>query len=445
MPVPELNPEAISPSGNNLLAFSGGPDSACLLWMLHRTGLGPNLRVVHIDHGLDPGSAARARAARALAASIGSDCEVRKIEVVRSRRDGGPEAASRRARYACLRQLMQPDDYLLTAHHADDHAETVLLRLLRGGGPEGLAGLRARRRFRPGWLGRPLLGWSRADIEAVLADAGLRAVADPANLDRAHDRNFLRHDVMPLLEKRWPGYRSAIARTADRQRHAARVVRERAARDWAELARPRESGEWVIELGGWLARDAGAAIEVVREWCRRAELPPPASAGLEEFRSQCAQAAPDSQPKLAWPAGCLRAWSGRLWLDAGTAPIDSWRQDWIRAERIEVPAGGHLLLDPEPPARFGRRWHISHLPPGARLRRRPDGPSQRVSELLRRAGLPPWRRRALPALFVDDVLRAVASDWLDHEFAEWLSASGGRLSWRGRPRTLLPCPPPEQE
>lgn len=445
MAEPELNREAISPDGNNLLAFSGGPDSVCLLWMLHRNGLGRNLRVVHIDHGLDPESRTRARAAREIAESIGSACEVRNIEVVRSPRDGGPEAAARRARYACLRARMRPDDYLLTAHHADDHAETVLLQLLRGGGPESLAGLRALRRFRPGWLGRPLLGWSRQKIEAVLADAGLRALTDPSNRDRAHDRNFLRHDVMPLLEKRWPGYRNAIARTAQRQRHAARVVRERAAADWDELVRARGSGEWVVDLGGWLGRDDGAAFELVRAWCRRAGLPPPAIAGLEEFRNQCATAAPDALPELAWPAGCLRAWSGWLWLDAGDGAIGSWQRDWNRAACIEVPAGGQLRLDPEPAMRFGRRWRIAQLPAGARLRRRPDGPSQRVSELLRCAGLPPWRRRALPALFVDDVLRAVATDWLDYEFADWLAASGGRLHWHGRPSTLLPCRGPEQE
>ena len=434
--MPELNPQALSPQGRHLLAFSGGPDSTCLLSLLHRGGLGRSLRVVHIDHRLDPDSGDRAQRAVEIADALGSTCEVRRIAVHRGPGDGGLEAAARRRRYACLAEMMRPDEYLLTAHHADDQAETVLLRLLRGAGPQGLSGMRARRSFPPGWLGRPLLKWTREEIDAVVSQLDVRPLTDPGNLDISRDRNYLRRTILPGIGERWPGYRSALNRSAARQRYAAEAVRRQAHSDWQSIRRIRASGEVVLDRGSWLALDHEAALEVLRYWCLDLPRPPP-TARLEVFREQVHNAGADSQPRMAWDDSCMHSWGHSIWLDrecwTGQAETVAWTDD----DGAEVSAGGRIVLEPGI-SRFGH-WSIGPLQPGARLRLRSDGPSRRVTELLREAGIPPWRRAAMPALYIDGTLRAVSADWLEHGFASWLTERGCRLEWRQRPAALLPC------
>jgi len=434
--MPELNPEALSPEGRHLLAFSGGPDSTCLLSMLHQSGLGKTLRVVHVDHGLDPDSADRARSAVDLADALGSRCEVRRIEVPRGPGDGGVEAAARRRRYACLAGLMQTGEYLLTAHHADDQAETVLLRLLRGTGPEGLAAMRALRSFAPGWLGRPLLEWTREEIDAVVARLGIRPLTDPSNFDTSRDRNYLRRVILPRIGERWPGCRNALNRAADRQRHAARAVRSQAQLDWQSIRRVRPTGEVVLDRRGWSALEDQAALEVLRHWCHDLPMPPP-TAQLEVFRDQVRAAAADSQPRMEWDAGYMHAWANSIWLDRKTWHRQAEAVAWADDDGVAVSAGGRLVLEPRTP-RNGQ-WSIGPLLPGARLRTHPTGPSHKVTELLRLAGIPPWRRAAMPALYIDDTLSAVSADWLDHRLARWLTRHGCRLQWRQRPSALLPC------
>jgi len=141
--MPDLNIDCIARRGRNLVGFSGGPDSLCLLQMLADGAWRRSVVPVHIDHGLDAGSAGRAAAAQSLAEALGFDCEVVRVSVNPNHRNG-PEAAARHARYAHFEAILKAGDHLLTAHHADDQLETVIMRLNRSSGVAGLAGIRAR-------------------------------------------------------------------------------------------------------------------------------------------------------------------------------------------------------------------------------------------------------------------------------------------------------------
>jgi tRNA(Ile)-lysidine synthase len=435
-----LDARVLHAGDGNLLAFSGGPDSACLLHLLLDRGLGPRLRVVHVDHGLDDASAERARSARALAERLGADCRIERLA-----RDeatgGGPEAAARRARYQRLCALMRPGDHLLTAHHADDQVETVLLRLLRGAGPTGLAGMAGLRPLPPGFLARPLLRCTRADILAYLEARGIEPVDDPSNRDPSFDRNYLRHRVLPAIARRWPGYRSAVLRAADWQRSAAAAVDARARSDWQRTWTAAASGEALLALSQWLALEPNRACAVIRHWCSLHGLPEPPTPRLRDFRRQCLEARSDRQPLLDWPAAQLRAHRNALWLDRKPLPPDDWQLDWSPRAPAPLPAGGSLVLQGPRPRGLDGAWQLGPAPAGARLRPREGGRGRRVGELLREAGIPPWRRPALPALTIDGRLAAVATDWLDAAFSRQLSAAGARLEWRGRPRALLPSRP----
>jgi tRNA(Ile)-lysidine synthase len=203
------------PAGPALVAVSGGPDSLALLDLLYRTRdlHRLDLVVAHFDHGIHPGSGRVADAVRALAESLGLPCE-------EGRADLGPtagEAVARSARYAWLdaARLRTGAHVVLTAHHADDQIETVLMRALSGSGPAGLAGMSAR----AGTIVRPLLPFRRVALMGYVRSRGLAVWLDPANADPRHLRSWLRGDLLPLLRRRLPDVDGALLSVA---RHAAR-------------------------------------------------------------------------------------------------------------------------------------------------------------------------------------------------------------------------------
>jgi tRNA(Ile)-lysidine synthase len=146
------------------VAFSGGLDSTVLLHVLAQ-GLAParRLRVLHVDHGLHPESARWAETCAATCATLGLGFQALRVQVVD--RGEGLEAAARAARHAGLMQMQRPGELIALAHHQDDQAETVMLRLLRASGT-GLAGMRPLRRFGSGWLWRPLLAQPKVALQA---------------------------------------------------------------------------------------------------------------------------------------------------------------------------------------------------------------------------------------------------------------------------------------
>jgi tRNA(Ile)-lysidine synthase len=196
------------PPGRALVAVSGGPDSVALLDLLHRTRETHALELVvgHVDHGIDPASGEVARQVTALAASLGLLCFVEQAAL-------GPGASETRAREARYRLLFGLADRLgigpvLTAHHADDQIETVLLRFLGGSGPSGLAGMVPQ----GGRLIRPLLPFRRGELAGYVETRGLTVWHDPSNQDPTHLRAWLRADLLPILRSRIPDADARLAR-----------------------------------------------------------------------------------------------------------------------------------------------------------------------------------------------------------------------------------------
>ena len=228
-------------------AVSGGPDSLALLVLAVRAGLA--VTAVHVDHGIRTGSADEAAVVEAAAARFGAEFRSERVVV-----EPGPnlEARARAARYGVL------PAGVLTGHTLDDQAETVLLNLLWGAGPDGLAGMRVDGR-------RPLLAIRRAETVAVCAALGLVPVCDPSNADPAYRRNRVRHELLPLL--------------ADIARRDPAPVLARQAGVFAEVADLLESlaGEVdVTDARAMRSVPAAVATTAIRTWLRSINdgLPP---------------------------------------------------------------------------------------------------------------------------------------------------------------------------
>ena len=175
------------PEGKFIVALSGGADSAALAWLTSR--IGP-IRAVHVHHGL-AASDALERAARAVAEALAIPLEVLAVTLEKFTENG-----ARKARYSALASVRGGGEWILTAHTADDQAETVLANLLRGAGIDGLAGIPSRR----GHISRPMLAVTRSETRELATLAGLPWMDDPANADLGPLRNRIRLQLIPQLE-----------------------------------------------------------------------------------------------------------------------------------------------------------------------------------------------------------------------------------------------------
>jgi len=376
-----------------VVAYSGGPDSTLLLAVAAETVARRKLRAIHIDHGWHAAATAWADQCRAAARRLGVRCEVVAVDS-RQRGGEGAEAAARAARYQALQDRLATDEVLLTAHHADDQAETVLFALLRGGGSRGLAGMPALQRMPPGWHLRPLLDLGRADIRAAAERRGLDFIDDPANHDTAHDRVFLRERVLPLLRERWPAIDRGLVRSG---RLAAEAVELEESRAAADYARCRGSIGRTLDCAALCSLPAPRQRALMRWWLRREGIPLPASRRIDSALAQFAEARAGRNPRIAWSGGELRRWGGRVWLRTPRPrPTPGERRVWTATdEPIDLPEGRLL------PARLAPLGG-GEVPPGPlTLVRRQGGERLRcvgatraraVTTLLREAGLPPWER-----------------------------------------------------
>ena len=420
--------------GPILVALSGGLDSTSLLHALSRsrTARERGLRAVHVDHRLHADSAKWSRRCAELAEQLDVPLETREVEVARA--PGlGLEATARRVRYAAIEAMLGDGEILALGHHRDDQAETVLLKLLRGAGPEGLGAMRRLRRLGRGHAWRPLLALPRASLRSYAEKHQLTWIEDPSNGDTSLDRNYLRMEILPRIMRRWPEAEASIAQSATWARAAADYVDDEAE---AVLASLQGLDPATMRFREWLSLPDALRDPVLRRWLRSVGLPEPTQFQVAELVRQLAEAAEDKQPCVRWPGVEVRRYRELLYAlpPLQLTPLD-WTAEFTGAP-LELPADvGVLRLvalandAPEPvlekPAtvRFRRGGESLRVQGGAHTRE--------LRDLLQEAGVPPWQRSRLPLVFdATGGLLAVADFWLSESGAEQLARAGARLEWK---------------
>ena len=206
----------VDPNKNIVVAFSGGGDSSALLHFCYELNqnelLHGNLSAIHINHSLNKESDQWEEHCKIF-------CEERNIPLQSHAinidvKKSGLESAARNARYKIFEDALQPDDQLLMAHHADDVAETILFRLFRGTGIDGLQGPMKKRTLGEGVLLRPWLGYTKVDLAKYLSTNDINFVSDETNFEDNQDRNFIRNEVLKMASSRWPNASMQIQQTA---------------------------------------------------------------------------------------------------------------------------------------------------------------------------------------------------------------------------------------
>jgi len=417
------------------VGLSGGRDSMVLLDALasaasaHRV----TLSAVHVHHGLST-------RADEWAAFCASGCAQRAVPLTvhRVRVDSvaelGTEAAARAARYRVFAAVDAA--FVALAHHAGDQAETLLLQLLRGSGPHGLAAMPRLRRPHSGpALLRPFLALPDAAIADYAKARGLAWVEDESNADVSLKRNFVRHEIAPRLAAAFPGYPAALARAAEHQAEAALLQDDLAALDARDALVTEPGHGAMLDRRAFVALAAHAphrAKNLLRWFVRQHGLRAPSTARLDAMQQQLAHAAEDARVRLALDGAEIGVHRGRIVVHAPAIP--AFAADWNGEAALELP---HGVLEFAPIGGAGLAAAmlssasvvIRPRSGGERLRVERDRPRQAVKRLLQAAGVPHWQRDTLPFVWCGDALAAVPGLGVDVAFAAGAGEPGFDLRW----------------
>lgn len=431
-----LNPEQFwqqflqqQPGSGYCVAYSGGRDSHVLLHLMAslRERLVEPLRAVHVNHGLQEQAPAWAEHCRRVCAALNVPLTV--LEVHCELGSGASvEEAARDARYRAFEEDLADDEWLLLAHHQDDQAETVLLRLLRGAGAHGLSAIPLTRSLGRGRLWRPLLGVAGEAIVEYAEREKLSWIEDPSNRDPRFDRNFLRYQLLPQLAERWPGYQAPLIRAAEHARETAELIDALAEMDLecCEL----DNG---LDLDVLRGLTSARQRNVLRLWLRRQGLRPPSRQRLQSGLQALLQAEQDRAPLLEWGGNRLRRYRNRLLLECEMeAPVAA-SLEWDLAQALQLPGG---RLEAHATVGEGLREEVCRQRVEVRFRRggercRVAGRqhSSSLKKLLQERGIPPWLRGRLPLIHVDGELAAVADLWVCESFQALPGEPGFRLRY----------------
>ncbi len=417
-------------TGPVAVAFSGGLDSTVLLHLLAQgAARSRSLRVLHVDHGLHPDSARWAETCAATCATLGLAFQSVRVQVVD--RGEGLEAAARSARHAGLMEMQREGELIALAHHQDDQAETVMLRLLRGSG-DGLAGMRPLRAFGRGWLWRPLLAQPREALQGYAEQHELRWVEDPSNAAQRHDRNYLRHSVMPALAARWPHSTASLARSAGLLATQADLL---SAEDSRRLAQVQGMDPSSLSLPALLQQPPAWRDRLLRAWVQTQGLPPLPGDAVAIINDEVALARTDSRAEYAWSGAVIRRWRDGLFAGRPLPPLPKdWRVHWDGRAPLSLPTGDVLRL--EPALGFDSPVLVRTRQGGERLTQPQREHSSELKQVLQDLGVPPWQRARLPLVFAaDGELLAAGSVALSAQLQSWLTARGARLRHDQRPRS----------
>ena len=441
-----------APGARLLIGLSGGADSVALLLAAHalREGsagallLDVPVEAVHINHALQEDAIEWQRTCESLCAGLGVVLHVRVVEA-RALAGEGPEAAARKARHDAFASLMRPGDILATAHQRDDQAETVMLALLRGSGPRGLAGMATWQRFSSGWLFRPLLSAPAAALADAVAEVGVKPVVDPSNADPRYKRSGLRLNVFPALEACSPGATATIARAARHQAETAAMLDDLARMDCGYTVA--SSGAQVPNLlpaSMLAALGAVRARNALRVWLEDLGLPVPSASVFDAMIAQVVDAKTDACPLVSWPGGEMRRHRDQVWAGLPLPAHDPRaRLEWPGAgDGVPLDVGvGTVRLEVVDGARAGEtallgteRVRAASVQVGFRAggeRCRPSGSTHRrpLKDLLRERAVAPWMRERLPLLYLDGELACVGDLWICHGFEAPKGRAGLAVRW----------------
>ena len=390
-----------------LIAYSGGLDSHVLLHLLSQIeNTSFKIRALYINHGLQEEADDWAIHCKNVCDGLGVAFQSLNLNLHLEKGESLEEVA-RKKRYKTLHSSLQEDEVLVTAHHQNDQAETLLLQLFRGAGVQGLASMPAIREFGPKAdlrkHMRPLLNQTRQSLEDYAKLHKLNYIEDPSNSDQAFDRNFLRNIIMPQLRQRWIGIDKTISRAASIQAETKQILDEVAEADLSLLVEDDDTTTNTLPISKLLKHTEAKQKLVVRYWISKNGFVNPSDKKLKHIFTDAIHASEDSQPLLEWQGAQIRRYHNRLYLLSPLLEHDATAViPWDGVNSLEIPSLD-LIVKPEDLPQTKQVVTIRFRQGGEKVVI-PKRGSISLKNLLQEAGVPPWVRSRLPLIYVGEKL-----------------------------------------
>lgn len=403
------------------IAYSGGLDSQVLLHALSCILPKKRLRALHVNHGWHVNSTKWAAICRQTCEKLGISCDIISIDA-RPKSGESPEAYARVARYTAMTQEIPVGDFLLTAHHRNDQAETLLLQLLRGSGLKGLASMPFCQEFSKVCLLRPLLDFTRTELNEYAQKHQLTWIEDESNIDLRFNRNYLRHQVLPLIHERWPQADKTIARVAANLAEADTLLDEIARQDLSLL---KGSTPNILMISNLQKLNTKRRNNVLRYWLKQLGYSLPSQKQLLQI-DILLKSRIDASPQVNWGDIQLRRYRDYIYAlnlvgnekNFG-AELISWKLD----QAIVLPTLDQLITKQVIGAGLNdsllkeRQVNVTFRQGGERFYSSNRQGSHPLKKLFQEWAIPPWQRNKVPLIYYQKKLIAVAGYDIDPRFA----------------------------
>ena len=413
------------------IALSGGVDSMVLLDLLSKAkGSNDEVRAIHINHNLHESS-------EEWVDFVKETCEKYKlpliIESINPKQEGfGLEADARDQRYKKFKEIILDNECLLTAHHLDDQTETILYRIFRGTGLDGLRSIRKKAKFGKGLLCRPLINVPREAIEQYAKLNNIKWIEDPSNKNIDFDRNYLRNNIVPSIKKRWPNAQKTITRLSSLAENNQKLLHELAKEDIGEIEKFN-----VLDIGILSNKSSLRINNIFRFMILKNKMGIPSLKVLENGIETLINAKSDS-PIITWDGFSIRRYKNTLYFfnpDLKQDEIRPLKMKWFIDETINLGGNRGSIQ-----ARFikGQGIALNKCPKSLEIKYRKGGeqikPSghkitKSLKNLFQENNVLPWVRDQIPLFYLDEELVSVGDLWFNQDYKAKEQEDGFLISW----------------
>lgn len=372
------------------LGYSGGLDSCVLLHQLCRyESLRKKLVAVHIHHGLSPNADEWVKWTQKNVEALSISYQVHYVHITDK---NNLEASARKERYAIFNQLLKSKkDVLLLAHHQNDQAETLLLHLFRGTGIDGLSAMPEWRTLGKGQVYRPLLKENRLTLERYAKENQLEWLEDESNENQYFSRNFLRKNIIPQLETRWPGLINNLCRTAEHCQNAKAQIDDAADKCLSEVMDKERINIHLIQK-----YTKSMQMTLLRLWLEKKQIKKPQYKQLACILDEIVAASKDAMPLMSWKGGMIRRYQNYLYA-------------FSSSERVSIEK---KLSESQELASLNIQFRFRQGGEKIRL----NGKTQCVKKLFQSWKIPPWERNEIPLIYIDEQLACIQGYVVSDDF-----------------------------
>ncbi len=392
-----------------LIAYSGGMDSHVLLRSLvtlRKQHPELQLRSVHVHHGLSSNADMWVEHCRRICTDLNVEFIVKYVEAKSSNKHS-PEAVARELRYQEFANLLMEDECLLTAHHADDQAETLLLQLFRGSGTRGLAAMPEHKGFVLGTLVRPLLEFSRQELYEYALQNDLSWIEDESNENIGYNRNFIRHQLLPIIKNKWPGILKTLARVSNHCANASELLSVLAKQDYVKVYGSKPN---TLSIKKLLRLDAARQSNIIRYWLHKLDLPTPTHVKIQHIIKDILHCRRDATPIVHWQDVEARRYRDDLY---AFKPLKKHDADiilvWDITKPLKLPADlgmlhPNVLKDHGIDLVNAKNITVRFRQGSERCKIRGREGAHELKKIFQENNIPPWQRDRVPLIYRDNEL-----------------------------------------